>query len=104
MHALAAPMVAIVFGGFTLCAETCLHFADIVSPSHLTDLPFHDWLAGGLLIYGGVMARRDWRHGRPYQAAGWGFIASLLIGAFIGHLGEWASGQQQSDDWISEEA
>ncbi len=56
-----------------------------------TDLPFHDWLAGGFLVYSGVVARRDWGQGRPYQAAAWGFMMGLLVAAFFAHLDDWAS-------------
>jgi hypothetical protein len=81
----AHPMLAIVFGAFVLCAETCNHLEDIVHPKTWVDLPIHDWAAGLLLVYSGLLCRRDWPAGRPWQTAGWGFMSSLLIGAFVAH-------------------
>ena len=103
MRVLALPIFAIVFGAFILCAETCLHVESILSPSNWSDLPIHDWIAGGLLVYSGVVSRRDWRRGQPYQAVAWGFMSSLLVGAFVAHWEEWSS-QPQSDGWISQPA
>lgn len=104
MVVLAAPMLAIVFGAFLVCAETCLHLNEIANPTHWTDLPIYDWVAGGFLVYAGVLGRRDWSRGRPYQAAAWGFVASLLIGAFTGHWEAWAIDPQPSDEGISDGA
>src|SRR5688572_11058143 len=102
MSLLAKPMLAIVFGGFLLCAETCLHADDILNPSHWTDLPIYDWLAGVFLVCAGVRSRRDWNRGRPYQAAAWGFAASLLIGAFTGHWEDWVvNPAEASNEWMS---
>jgi hypothetical protein len=101
MSILAAPMFAVAFGAFLLCAETCLHFQTIMNPSHWTDLPVHDWLAGGLLVYGGVLARREWSTNRVYQVAGWAFMSSLLVAAFVAHWEEWAR-QPQHNEWISQ--
>ena len=104
MTALAAPMLAIVFGAFILCAETCLHFEGIVHASAWTDFPLHDWFAGGLLVYGGWRARREWGPGRPYQAAGWGFMSSLLVAAFDAHWEDWTLSQSSTDEWLSPRA
>ena len=41
-------MLAIVFGAFILCAETCQHYEGIVHPSSWLDLPLHELLFGGL--------------------------------------------------------
>lgn len=88
MRFFSRPAVAIVFGGFIACAETCLHFDDIISASSWTDLPLHDWLAAGLLVWSGSISIRSWQDGRPYLIAGWAFMASLLIGAFVAHWAE----------------
>ena len=103
MRVFALPLLAIVFGAFILCAETCLHLESILTPSQWIDLPIHDWIAGGFLVYSGVVSRRDWSRGRLYQAAAWGFMSSLLLGAFVAHWEEWSL-QPQSDGWISERA
>ncbi|HYN09037.1 MAG TPA: hypothetical protein VES67_16760 [Vicinamibacterales bacterium] len=103
MRLFAQPMVAIVFGAFILCAETCLHVESILHPSTWIDLPIHDWVAGGFLVWSGVISRRDRVNGRPYQAAAWGFMLSLLLGAFLAHWEEWSL-PQQTDEWISEGA
>lgn len=100
MKVFARPLLAIVFGAFILCTETCLHFDSILNPSSWIDLPIHDWLAGVFLIWSGVISRRDWTHGRPYQAAAWAFILSLLVGAFVAHWEEWSLGEP-GGEWIS---
>jgi hypothetical protein len=65
VNLLAAPILAILFGGFIAVAEGCNHFDDI-SQLHWLDMPFHDWFAGGFLIYAGLLARRDWP--RPIES------------------------------------
>jgi peptidoglycan/LPS O-acetylase OafA/YrhL len=90
VNLLAAPILAILFGGFIAVAEGCNHFDDI-SQLHWLDMPFHDWFAGGFLIYAGLLARRDWPRGRMYQAAAWGFMASLLIAALDAHTEDWTA-------------
>jgi hypothetical protein len=80
-------------------AETCLHFEGIVHQSTWIDLPIHDWIAGAFLICGGVASRRNWTKGRPYQAAAWSFMCSLLVAALVGHWEE-LSRPPQSDAWI----
>ncbi len=100
----ANPILAIGFGAFLLCAETCLHFESLLAlPGSWLSLPIHDWVAGGVLVYGGVRSRREWRTGRLYQLAAWAFNASLLCGAFFGHLEEWSAGAP-AEDWISARA
>ena len=101
MPIFARSIVAVVFGAFILCAESCLHFGDIIGPSAWTDLPLHDWFAGAFLIYGGVAFRRDPLRGRAVQAAAWGFMCSLLAAAFLAHWEEWRAQIGPSDEWIS---
>jgi hypothetical protein len=101
---LARPVVAIVFGAFLICAETCLHFESVRAfPQDWLSLPLHDWTAGLFLVYCAARSRRDWSRGRPYQAAAWGFMLSLLVEAFFAHVEEWSL-QSQSDRWIPEGA
>jgi hypothetical protein len=97
---LSRPFVAIAFGAFILCAETCLHYQSIVSPTSWLDLPLHDWLAGGLLVHSGAIARGNESRGATYLAAAWGFMSSLLAGAFLAHWEGWSE-QAPSDEWIS---
>ena len=66
-------------------------------------LPIHDWVAGCFLLYGAVRSRREWSTGRLYQVAAWAFNASLMCGAFLGHLEDWSAGAQ-GEEWISERA
>jgi hypothetical protein len=94
MRVFAQPMVALTFGAFILCAETCLHLEDILHPASWVDLPWHDWLAGAFLVLSGVIGRR------LYEAAAWGFMSSLLMGAFLGHWEDW-NATPQPEDWIS---
>ena len=94
MRAFAQPSVALVFGAFILCAETCLHLEDIRHPASWVDLPWHDWLAGAFLVVSGVMGRR------LYQAAAWGFMSSLLMAAVLGHWQDWTA-PPAPDEWIS---
>jgi hypothetical protein len=101
----ARPAVAISFGAFMLCAETCLH-ADtlLAATSQPLDLPLYDWLAGVFLLAAGVLSQREWTMTRrQYQAAAWAFMLSLLTGAFIGHFGEWLRPPVEPPSWgISE--
>jgi hypothetical protein len=87
----ARPAVAIAFGAFMLCAETCLHaesfFAVGATPF---ELPFYDWTAGAFLLTTGVLSQRSWSLSRrQYQAVAWGFMLSLLFGALLSQLQEW---------------
>jgi hypothetical protein len=85
----AKPAVAITFGAFMLCAETCLH-AEAVIEAGAAELPIYDWLAGGFLLGAGVLTQRQWTlTRRQYQIAAWAFMASLLTGAFVSQLTEW---------------
>jgi len=102
MSIFALPIVALGFGAFLLCAETCLHFESLLSlPKSWLSLPIHDWAAGLFLVYAGVRSRRDWVSGRPVQAAAWAFNLSLLYTAFVGHLESWSS-HVPDEGWIPE--
>jgi hypothetical protein len=80
MTFLAKPSVALGFGAFFLCAATCAHFDE-----PLLSLA-GDWVAGVVLVVGGVLSGRDWLRGRQYQVVGWAFIVSLLLHSFLGNL------------------
>lgn len=98
MKWLAHPSLAVLFGAFMLCEETCDHF-EAITRGDWRNMPIHDWTAAGLLIGVGVSRVRFER--RDYQAVAWAFMLSLLVGAFFGHLGEWGT-PSEPDDWISE--
>ena len=104
MSVFARPVTAIIFGAFMLCAETCLH-ADTLA--HVAtaplDLPYYDWTAAGFLLGAGVLSgRRFTDTRRQYQAVAWGFMLSLLTGAFLGSLAEWLTPPASSEWGISE--
>jgi hypothetical protein len=86
MNAFARPALAVAFGAFILCAETCLHVEDLAAAAWL-DMPWHDWIAGGWLVVAGL--RRQTSGPALSLTAAWTFMLSLLIGAFFGHLAEW---------------
>lgn len=102
----AKPVVAIVFGAFIFCAETCLHADTLLRAAEAPfELPFYDWIAGGFLVVAGALTHRgstDVR--RQYQAVAWAFMSSLLTGAFLSMLGEWATPPDQSEWGLSEGA
>lgn len=100
MSVVGRPVFAMAFGAFILCAETCNHLDSILRPAHWYDLPIYDWSAGLFLLGAGAMARRDPANGRPYLAAAWGFMVSLLAGAFFSNWEEW-SREPQADEWLS---
>jgi hypothetical protein len=105
MQWFAKPMVAVSFGAFMLCAETCLHAdAFLQAASQPLELPIYDWLAGGFLVAAGLMSRRQWTLTRvQYQSAAWAFMLSLLTGALINHLAEWLAPPAEPPAWgISE--
>jgi hypothetical protein len=101
----AEPGVAITFGAFFLCAETCLHAEQVLDfASRPLELPLYDWAAGGLLLVAGVLSRRDRTTvRRQYLAIAWAFMLSLLVGASYEMLGEWG-GPPDQNDWLSEGA
>jgi hypothetical protein len=101
----AKPAVAITFGAFMLCAETCLHADTLLQgASRPLELPLYDWSAGAFLLAAGVLSQREWNlTRRQYQAAAWAFMLSLLTGALFGHLNEWLSPPVEPPSWgISE--
>ena len=66
----ARPGVAIAFGAFMLCAETCLHAESFLAAGATPfELPFYDWTAGAFLLTTGVLSQRSWSLSRrQYQA------------------------------------
>ena len=91
MRYFAKPGVAIAFGAFMLCAETCLH-ADsfLAGDASSFELPIYDWTAGVFLLTAGVLSQRSWTlTRRQYQAVAWAFMLSLLFGALISFVQEW---------------
>lgn len=103
MSVFAKPVVAISFGAFMLCAETCLHAEDLLAVATAPlYLPLYDWAAGGFLLVAGVLTLRDWTDTRrQYQAVAWGFMLSLLAGAFLSQLSEWMTSPDTSTWGIS---
>jgi len=102
----AKPVVAIVFGAFMLCAETCLHAEDFLAAGASTfALPFYDWSAGGFLLLAGVLSQRAWTlTRRQYQAVAWAFMLSLLFGALISQTEEWLTPPNVAEWGITEGA
>jgi hypothetical protein len=94
MTLLARPQLALGFGIFLALAETCRRWGNWPFLPFLLD----DWIAGLLLIYGAVRARRDWPTGRPYQVAGWAFTSGMLYMSFFGHLEHRANPQETG--WV----
>jgi hypothetical protein len=101
MQWFARPLVAVTFGAFMLCAETCLHAdALLKAASQPLELPIYDWLAGGFLLSAGVLSNRQWTlTRRQYQTAAWAFMLSLLTGALISQLGEWLAPPVDPPSW-----
>ena len=51
MGIFAKPVVAIAFGAFMFCAETCLHADTLFNAAAAPlDLPYYDWTAAGFLL------------------------------------------------------
>jgi hypothetical protein len=103
MSVFAKPVVAISFGAFVLCAETCLHADDLLAVTTAPlELPLYDWTAGGFLLLAGILSLRSWTDTtRQYQAVAWGFMLSLLTGAFLSELGEWLASPDTSEWGVS---
>jgi uncharacterized membrane protein YkvI len=103
---LAKPGVAIAFGAFMLCAETCLHAESfLASGAPLSELPVYDWTAAVFLLTAGVLSQRDWTLSRrQYQAVAWGFMLSLLVGALVSQVQEWLTPPHVVEWGISEGA
>ena len=93
---LSSPLLALTFGTFLALAETCRRWGNWPFLPFL----FDDWIAGLLLVYGAVRARRDWDAGRPYQVAGWAFTSGMLYMSFFGHLEEELSRAPQEAGWV----
>ena len=91
MNYFSRPGVAIGFGAFMLCAETCLHAESFLAAGATPfELPVYDWTAGAFLLTTGVLSQRSWSLSRrQYQAVAWGFMLSLLFGALLSQLQEW---------------
>ena len=104
MGVFAKPAIAIAFGAFMFCAETCLHAEDLFNAAAAPlDLPYYDWTAAGFLLVAGVLSSRDWTATRrQYQAVAWGFMLSLLVGAFLATLSDWRTPPHEYDWGISE--
>ena len=96
--------MAIVFGAFMLCAETCLHAESFLAAGATAfELPFYDWTAGVFLLTAGVLSQRSWTlTRRQYQAVAWGFMLSLLFGALVSQLQEWLTPPNEAEWGISE--
>jgi hypothetical protein len=56
MNTFTRPALAIAFGAFILCAETCLHFESLAAAVWL-DMPWHHRIAGGWLVVTGLRAQ-----------------------------------------------
>ena len=104
MGIFAKPWVAIAFGAFMFCAETCLHADTLFNVAAAPlDLPYYDWTAAAFLLVAGVLSRRDWTDTRrQYQAVAWGFMLSLLVGALLASLPDWLTPPNEYDWGISE--
>ena len=105
MTYLARPAVAIAFGAFFLCAETCLHADSLLQfANRPLELPVYDWSAGGLLLTAGLLSRRDGLPARrQFQAVAWAFMLSLLLGASLSMLDDWLAPPVETE-WLSEGA
>ena len=98
MSLFASPLLALGFGIFLALAETCRRWGNWPFLPFLLD----DWIAGMLLVYGAVRARRDWATGRPFQIAGWAFTSGMLYMSFFGHLENRADPQETG--WVPHDA
>jgi hypothetical protein len=102
----AKPGVAIAFGAFMLCAETCLHAESfLAAEGSAFELPLYDWTAGAFLLTTGVRSQRSWTlTRRQYQAVAWAFMLSLLFGAMVSYVQEWLTPPHVIEWGISEGA
>jgi hypothetical protein len=100
----ATPGLAIGFGAFMLCAETCLHAESFLAgESTAFELPLYDWTAGVFLLTTGVLTQRSWSlTRRQYQAVAWAFMLSLLFGALVSYVQEWLTPPNVIEWGISE--
>jgi hypothetical protein len=101
----AKPAIAIGFGAFFLCAETCLHADSVLQfANRPLELPMYDWAAGSLLLAAGILSQRDRTTvRRQYLAVAWAFMFSLLVGASFEIFGEWLTPPAENE-WLSEGA
>ena len=101
MNHFGRPAIAVAFGVFFLCAETCLHADSVLDfASRPLELPIYDWTAGGFLLVAGIWSRRDRTTARrQYLAVAWAFMLSLLVGASFEMLGEWG-GPADETAWL----
>ena len=104
MRYFAKPGVAIAFGAFMLCAETCLHAESFLAADATAfELPLYDWTAAVFLLTTGVMSQRSWTlTRRQYQAVAWAFMLSLLFGALVSFVQEWLTPPNVVEWGISE--
>ena len=104
MRSFAKPGVAIAFGAFMLCAETCLHAESFLAADATAfELPLYDWTAAVFLLTTGVMSQRSWTlTRRQYQAVAWAFMLSLLFGALVSFVQEWLTPPNVVEWGISE--
>ena len=105
MTLFAKPAIAIAFGAFFLCAETCLHADSVLEfANRPLELPIYDWAAGGLLLSAGILSQRDRTTvRRQYLAVAWAFMFSLLVGASFEIFGEWLTPPDEHH-WLPEGA
>ena len=86
----AKPSLALAFGAFMLCAETCNHFGDLLLVrSNVLALPWYDWASSVFLMFAAIQSRRDRMTGGLIRIAAWAFVLSLLSGAFLRELDDW---------------
>ena len=104
MRYFAKPGVAIAFGAFTLCAETCLHAESFLAADATAfELPLYDWTAAVFLLTTGVMSQRSWTlTRRQCQAVAWAFMLGLLFGASVSFVQDWLSPPNVVEWGISE--
>jgi hypothetical protein len=100
----AKPGVAIAFGAFMLCAETCLHAESfLAAEGSAFELPLYDWTGGAFLLTTGVLSQRSRTlTRRQYQAVAWAFMLSLLFGAMVSYVQEWLTPRNVIEWGISE--
>ncbi len=76
---------ALVAGIVMPLVETWRRWAEWGQLSKLPSI-LDDFLAGGFLILGAVMSRRDPASGRTYLAAAWGVATGMMYYSFLGQL------------------
>jgi len=76
---------ALVAGVVMPLLETWRRWAEWGQLSKLPSI-LDDFVAGGFLILGAVMTRRNPASGRPYLAAAWGVASGMMYYSFFGQL------------------